>query len=70
MPQDPPGVSEDPAADFDFFDEIDEAADAALIAEAEADLAAGRCVPHEEVGAWLKTWGTPDYKPMPKAWLK
>ncbi len=54
-----------------FVSEEDEiAADLALIAEAEADFAAGRCVSHEEVGAWLKTWGTPDYKPMPKAWLK
>ena len=70
MPEDKPGFEETPAPDFDFFDEIDEEADARLIAEAEADLAAGRCVPHEDVAAWLKTWGTPDYKPMPRSWLK
>lgn len=46
------------------------ASDLRLIAEAEADFAAVRCIPHEVVGAWLKSWGAPDYKPMPKAWLK
>lgn len=28
------------------------------------DIAAGRTVPHEEVAAWLRTWGTPDEKPF------
>jgi predicted transcriptional regulator len=23
-------------------------------------------IPHEEVARWLKTWGTPDYKPWSK----
>ena len=23
----------------------------------------GKTVPHEKVARWLKTWGTPDYKP-------
>ncbi len=64
------GVAEDGPDLFTLFDEIDEEADARLIAEAEADLAAGRCVPHEEVAAWLDTWGTPDYRPMPRSWLK
>lgn len=67
MAEDKPGFEETPAPDFE---DVDAEADAALIAEAEADFAAGRCVPHEEVGAWLKTWGTPDYKPMPRSWLK
>ena len=35
-----------------------------------ADIAAGRTVPHEQVAEWLKTWGTPDEKPMPSEWLK
>ena len=43
------------------FDEIDVEADA----EALADIAAGRVVPHAEVEAWLKTWETPDEKPAP-----
>lgn len=35
-----------------------------------ADIEAGRVVPHEQVAEWLKTWGTPDEKPMPLEWLK
>ncbi len=35
-----------------------------------ADIEAGRVVPHEQVAEWLKTWGTPDEKPMPPEWLK
>ena len=48
-----------------LFDKIDVVADAAADAEALADIAAGRVVPHAEVEAWLKTWGTPDEKPAP-----
>ena len=54
------------AEDKPGFEEAEAAADA----EAEADIAAGRLIPHEEVAAWLKTWGTPDYRPMPRSWLK
>ena len=64
------GVAEEGPDLFTLFAEIDEEVDARLIAEAEADFAAGRCVPHEEVSAWLKTWGTPDFKPMPRSWPK
>lgn len=39
--------------------EIDEEAEAAADAEGMADVAAGRVVPHEDVAAWLDTWGTP-----------
>ncbi len=53
-----------------IFDEVDEAFDAARAAEAEADVAAGRVVPHAEVAAWLETWGTPDEKPAPAHWFK
>lgn len=42
----------------------------AAIAEARRDVAAGRVIPHEQVAAWLETWGTPDYKPMPREWLR
>lgn len=31
-----------------------------------ADAAAGRLVPHEEVSAWLKTWGKPGEKKAPR----
>jgi predicted transcriptional regulator len=40
------------------FDEIDKETEAQAIAEAEADVAAGRVVPHEDVVKWLETWGT------------
>ena len=40
------------------------------IAQARADIKAGRGVPHEQVAAWLRTWGTPDEKPMPPEWLE
>ena len=53
-----------------FFEEIDEAAEAAADAEAIAQLDAGEGVPHEEVAEWLKTWGTPAETPMPAKWRK
>ena len=58
------------ASIFDQIDEIDPGADERALAEAEADLAAGRVVPHADVAAWLDTWGTPDEKPAPESWLK
>ena len=53
-----------------FFDEIDEAAEAAADAEGLAQLNAGKGIAHAEVAAWLDTWGTPDEKPAPASWLK
>lgn len=50
--------------------ETDEEAEAAADAEGMADIAAGRVVPHDEVAAWLDTWGTPDEKPAPAKWRK
>ena len=35
------------------FDEIDEDAEARAISEAEADVAAGRVIAHDEVVKWL-----------------
>ncbi|MGI8840374.1 MAG: antitoxin [Caulobacteraceae bacterium] len=55
--------------ELSIFDEIDVEAEAAADAEAMADIAAGRVVPHEEVAAWLATWGTPDEKPAPTSWF-
>jgi len=43
-----------------FDAEADEALQARLDAEAEADYAAGRTVPHAKVAEWLKSWGTPN----------
>ena len=48
------------------FDEIDEEAEAAADARAEADIAAGRVVSHEAVSRWLLSWGTPTPLPRPK----
>jgi predicted transcriptional regulator len=37
------------------FGEIDKEAEAQALAEAEADVEAGRVVPHEDVVKWLKS---------------
>jgi len=58
----PPGVEEAPA---EFDADYDERS-----ATADADVAAGRVVPHEEVAKWLRTWGTPDEKPLPRSWRR
>jgi predicted transcriptional regulator len=47
-----------------IFD-IDKEAEARAIAEAEADVEAGRVVPHDEVVKWLRSWGKPDELPCP-----
>ena len=70
MPADNPGFEETPAADFDVLVGVEEEDDARLIAEAEADFAAGRCIPHEEVAAWLDTWGKGERVPPPKSWSR
>ncbi len=53
-----------------IFDATDNDAEDAADAEGIADADAGRLVPHEDVAAWLDTWGTPQSKPAPKSWLK
>lgn len=53
----------EPKSIFDVLP--DEALEARLDAEAEADYTAGRVVPHEKVVEWLKSWGTPDELPRP-----
>lgn len=44
--------------------------DALTDAEADADIAAGRVVPHELVVEWARRLGTPDATPMPREWLE
>ena len=51
-----------------ILDDLSDEEDAARLAE--ADLAAGRVVPHAEVREWLLTWGTQDEKPAPAHWFK
>jgi predicted transcriptional regulator len=55
----------DPVARSILDAEPDEALAARLDAQAEADFAAGRVVPHAEVVAWLKSWETADELPCP-----
>jgi predicted transcriptional regulator len=47
------------------FEELDEEAEGRTVEEAEADIAAGRLIPHDEVVEWLKTWGTANERPAP-----
>lgn len=54
--------------DYHRWKNRDDAALAADLARAEADVAAGRVHSHEVVGEWLKTWGTPGRLPF-KEWL-
>ncbi len=56
--------------DVAIFDDADELADEAAMLEGEADVKAGRTVPHEEVVKWLRTWGSPDEQPPPAEWFE
>lgn len=49
-----------------IFDIVDEEAEAAADARAEADIAAGRVVSNEAVMRWLASWGTPNRLPRPE----
>lgn len=53
-----------------FIFDGDPEADEASLRRAEADVAAGRVIPHEEVAKWLRTWGTPESGPPPKSWFE
>ena len=53
-----------------LFDQVDDEADERAMSDGEAAADAGRVVPHEEVAAWLKTWGTPDEAPAPAKWFE
>jgi len=50
-----------------LFDEIDDEAEAAADARAEADVAAGRVISHEAVTRWLASWADGTPTPPPKA---
>jgi len=54
----------------DIFDGFEDEADRQAMAEADADIAAGRVVPHERVVEWLKSLGTPNQLPTPYSWRK
>jgi predicted transcriptional regulator len=48
-----------------IFDAIDDEAERLAEVAADADVEAGRVVPHARVREWLKTLGTPDQQPAP-----
>jgi len=48
-----------------LFEQYDDAAEAEAMAEAEADVAAGRVVSHDAVARWLRSWGSDDELPPP-----
>jgi predicted transcriptional regulator len=49
-----------------LFDKIDDAAEARAIAKARSKIAAGTGIRHDDVMAWLRSWGSPDELPAPK----
>ena len=49
-----------------IFDVPDEEHDARRLAEALADVTAGRTISHKAMKAWLLSWGTPDELPPPQ----
>lgn len=55
----------DPAPELGVFDIEDSEAKARAIAEAEAELAAGKGVPWADVKRWLESWGTANELPPP-----
>lgn len=59
-----PGVEEE-AETFAFDNELTED-DEHAIAEADADIAAGRTVSHEAVLRWVRSWGTENELPPPE----
>ena len=49
-----------------FEPDVNEGEEARRDAEAEAEIDAGRFVPHAEVAKWLQSWGTSNKLPRPK----
>ncbi len=49
-----------------LFDELDNDAEAAADARADAGIAAGRVISHEAVKRWLLSWGMSNESPAPK----
>ena len=49
-----------------IFDVVDETAEAAADARAEADAAAGRVISNEAMVRWFASWGTANPLPRPK----
>lgn len=56
-----------PAPDH-VTDDAEREAKRRAIAEARADVAAGRVISHADMCTWLDLWGTPNELPPPSAW--
>ena len=50
--------------------DAERAAKRRAIAEARADVAAGRVISDEDMAAWLDSWGTDNELPPPSQWRK
>jgi hypothetical protein len=48
------------------FDPAEDAVEEKALAEAEAEIAAGKFISHEAMRRWLLSWGTADELPPPK----
>ena len=49
-----------------LFETLDDDTEARALAEAEADVAAGRVISHEAMTRWLRSWGTDHELPPPE----
>lgn len=63
-----PPYPSDMSKPANLFDDIDDAAEERADLEAEADVAAGRVVPHDEVVKWLDDLAAGKRRPRPQPW--
>ena len=61
------GVMDTTPQPYDIFDDMDEEWEEVRTLEAEAEADAGMGVPHDEVVAWVKSWGIANELPRPKS---
>ena len=54
------------APEVSVFEPADDAAEEKALAEAEAEIAAGKFISHKAMRRWLLSWGTPGELPPPK----
>jgi len=55
-----------PMPEPSIFDATEPDTEEQALQAGEADIAAGRTLPHEAVKRWLHSWGTPDELPCPR----
>lgn len=54
------------APETSVFGPAEDAVEEKALAEAEAEVAAGKFISHEAIRRWLLSWGTADELPPPK----